>query len=259
MLRVMSFNLRTGTADDGPNSWPQRCDTVIRVVERLAPDVLGVQECLDFQGEFLRTRLPGYGFVGVGRNDGVRAGEFAAVLYKRDRLKMLDVRHTWLSLTPEVPGSKGWDAHMSRNATLATLEDRLTAMRFIAINTHLDHRGVLSRTESARVLAAQLHPATPTVLMGDLNCLPDSEPYRLLVGDGREGGPLRDTHRVAGHDETDAGTFHSFTLQAQGRRIDYIFVSPHWSVAATAIDRSTPDDRPPSDHFPITATIALGQ
>ncbi|MEX0775144.1 MAG: hypothetical protein WD042_05455 [Phycisphaeraceae bacterium] len=89
--------------------------------------------------------------------------------------------------------------------------------------------------------------------------MPGSEPCRVLAGDGLRGGPLRDTHRAAGHDEIDAGTLHSFTLATDRRRIDYIFVSPHWSIFTAGIDRTAPDQRPPSDHFPITASIELAR
>ncbi|MEX0775143.1 MAG: hypothetical protein WD042_05450 [Phycisphaeraceae bacterium] len=85
--------MRTGTADDGPHSWPHRCGAVTHVLRALAPDLLGVQECLDFQVNYLRRELPGHDFVGVGRNDGDRVSEFAAILYRRDHLDLVDVRH----------------------------------------------------------------------------------------------------------------------------------------------------------------------
>jgi endonuclease/exonuclease/phosphatase family metal-dependent hydrolase len=260
MLRLMSFNLRNAGADDGDNSWPHRREAVMQVIAAFDPDVLGVQECLPLQADFLRHRMPDHEFVGVGRDDGGQAGEIAGLLLRRDRFELLTQRHLWLSDTPDTPGSRGWDAALPRTATIVTLADRRTQRRLVVINTHLDHRGEIARAESARLLVASLDPELPTVLMGDFNCRPDSEPYRILVGNGAAAGgdgPLRDTHRLAGHDETEAATFHRFTLRTRGPRIDFILTTPHWSVSAAAIVRTAPDGRPPSDHFPITAVVTL--
>ncbi len=48
-IKVMTFNLRFGTAPDGPNHWNNRKDMVIEVIKNYDPDLLGTQECLDFQ------------------------------------------------------------------------------------------------------------------------------------------------------------------------------------------------------------------
>ena len=120
-LRVMSFNIRYGTAKDGDNSWANRGPLVKQVIRDFNPDLLGGQEVMDFQGKALREVLPGYGFIGVGRADGKQGGELCPVMYKRDRFEVLDSGTFWLSETPEGVGSKSWDSSLPRIATWARL------------------------------------------------------------------------------------------------------------------------------------------
>ena len=100
-VTVMSFNLRYGTADDGPDSWPHRRELVFDVIREVAPDVLGTQEALRFQLDELSTGVPGFGEIGVGRDDGESAGEYAAILYREDRLHVLEHGTFWFSDTPD--------------------------------------------------------------------------------------------------------------------------------------------------------------
>src|SRR4051794_27431794 len=102
MLRVMTFNLRHAAAvEDGDNGWPHRREFVAELIRGRAPDLLGTQECLAEQGDFLRERLPEYDFVGVCRDDGCRLGEAAAILFRRDRFERIDAGDFWLSPTPQ--------------------------------------------------------------------------------------------------------------------------------------------------------------
>src|SRR4051794_31366877 len=105
-LRVMSFNVRYGTADDGPHSWPFRRQAALAVVRSFQPHLLGLQEALAFQIEEFLEAFPGYASVGVGRDDGAREGEFAPILYDTSRLSLLDSGTFWFSVTPDQPGSR---------------------------------------------------------------------------------------------------------------------------------------------------------
>ena len=70
-LKVMSYNIRYGTANDGDHVWANRRDAAAAMVMDQHPLVFGVQEALDFQLEYLQENCPGYKSVGVGREDGV--------------------------------------------------------------------------------------------------------------------------------------------------------------------------------------------
>ena len=261
-LRVMTFNIRFDTPSDGINAWPNRRDWVAGLIRFHAPDAVGVQEALAHMLTELDARLPGFARLGVGRTDGRQGGEFSAILYRTDRLALLDSGTFWLSPTPEVPGSKGWDAAFERVATWAHFRDRRTGCRHLHLNTHFDHMGELARQESARLIRrrlAELAGGDPVVVTGDLNAVPASAPYRLLTRDTIAGAlaPLLDAYAAsrAGH-YGPTSTWTEFRAIEPGQRIDYILVSPGAAVLTHAILPDSWDGRFPSDHLPVVADVA---
>ncbi|UCD76388.1 MAG: endonuclease/exonuclease/phosphatase family protein [Phycisphaerales bacterium] len=260
----MSFNLRYGTANDGENRWDNRRELLVETIRAFEPDLLGTQECLDFQADYLRARMPGYEFVGAGRNDGRESGEMAAILFKADRFEKLDEGHFWLSETPEIPGSKSWDTSLTRIASWVKLRSRRDPQLIIYFfNTHFDHRGEVARLESARLLRRKIQAIAgglPAVITGDFNAAagpPPSPPYQALVGHAPAGEPaLIDTYRhLHPRPGEEEGTFNGFAGTADGPRIDWILTSTHFTTREAAIDRTNRDDRYPSDHFAVTAVL----
>ena len=139
-IRAMTFNIRLDIASDGANAWPHRRQMVAALIRHEAPDLLGTQEVIVHQKEYLEAQFPDYTFVGVGRDDGEKAGEFSPLAWRNDRFEMLDSGTFWLSPTPEVP-SKGWDAALPRVATWALLRDLRSGRMIRVLNTHFDHVG----------------------------------------------------------------------------------------------------------------------
>ena len=261
-LRVMSFNIRYGTAGDGENRWENRKELVLKTIRAFDPDILGTQEVLAFQARFLREKLPEYGFAGVGRDDGKAAGEFAAVFFKKSRFEKVGEEHFWLSTTPEVPGSKSWDSSITRVTSHVTLRLRDGSHGVVHhFNTHFDHRGATARLESARLMRDRidkLGAGATVVVTGDFNAGAGSEPYKALVGKAAPGAPtLLDTYRVRHAAGGEEGTFHGFRGTAGHARIDWILCSGQLGVIAAGIDRTNEDGRYPSDHFPVTAVVRL--
>ena len=264
-LRVMSFNLRLDLASDGPNAWPYRRDWVASLVRFHDADVVGVQEALASMLVDLDARLPGFARVGVGRADGRAGGEFSAILYRTDRVALLDQGTFWLSPTPEVPGSKGWDTAIERVATWARFRDRRTGCAFLHLNTHFDHVGEQARQESARLIRRRLRSLAaglPVVLTGDLNADPRSAPYRILTRDtlGADAlAPLADAfERSATGHYGPTSSWTAFKAIEPGRRIDYVLVSPAVRVLAHGILPDSWDGRFPSDHLPVLARLTVG-
>jgi endonuclease/exonuclease/phosphatase family metal-dependent hydrolase len=261
----MSFNLRYDTPNDGANAWPHRRDWVAGLIRFHALDAVGVQEALATQLGDLDARLPGFARVGVGRADGRAEGEFSAILYRAERLELLDSGTFWLSPTPEVPGSKGWDTAIERIATWARFRDRRTGCSHLHLNTHFDHIGEQARQESARLIRlrlAALAGALPVVVTGDLNADPQSVPYRILTRDTIAGAiaPLRDAFDAsAGGHYGPTSTWNAFTAIEPGRRIDYVLASPELPVLAHAILPDSWDGRFPSDHLPVMAVIEAAE
>lgn len=255
-LRVASFNLRYGTADDGPNRWELRREFALEVVGELDAHVLALQEALDFQMDELRARFPRYRQLGQHRGGGAK-DEFSGLLVDLERIAVDEWGELWLSPTPDVLGSKGWDAALPRMAVWAKLRDRASGGRFVAIGTHFDHQGAQARLESARLLAATARDrsesfALPVVLMGDFNAGEDAPPCAELRSAG-----FVDAFRALHPDASQAGTFSAFRDERDGAKIDYVWVSPNWRVLAADIARPRRDGRCPSDHDPVSAALAF--
>lgn len=262
-VRVMSFNIRYGTARDGEDHWDRRKDFLVETVRAFAPDLLGTQETLAFQRDFLAEKLPEYGHLGVGRDDGQEKGEMMALYYRRARFEKVDGGHFWLSESPEKVGSKSWDSSLPRMVTWVKLRDRQdeSAAPVLFFNTHFDHQGATARLESARLLRRQvaiLGKDSAAIITGDFNTGEGSPPYQALFDpvDGQP-SPIRDSYRAA-HPERTAreGTFSGFKADAtDGPRIDWIGVSRDWEIRTAAIDRTARGGHTPSDHFPVTAVL----
>ena len=261
-LAVMSFNIRYGTANDGDNHWTLRREFLLDVMREADADLVGLQEALDGQIAELLKALPQYGVVGVGRDDGRTRGEYAAILYRRDRFRVSDAGTFWFSDTPEVVASKTWGNNITRICTWARFVDR-DGSAFWHYNVHLDHQSQPSRERSTALLAERIAArrtlAEPVVVTGDFN-VGEANPALKRLTAPLSGAPalFLDTFRVRYPDETRVGTFNGFKFeQTGGDKIDYVLVPPGTDVLAAAIIRTSRNNRYPSDHFPVTARIVL--
>ncbi len=263
---VMSFNIRYGGADDGVNSWPHRRDLVLQTIESRRPAIFGVQECTWDQGAVLREAFDDYHFTGSGRDDGEQGGEMCAIFTRNDRYQVLDHGTFWLSETPDVVGSKGWDAALPRIATWVQLQDRMCDPDTLFVfNIHFDHMGSLAREKSAELLRERMTTIAQgqaVILMGDFNdpAVLESASYRVLVSPGEQVGPtFLDTWSLASRDQRmqGEGTFHGFSGEATRGRIDWILVTADFQGVDAGIDRMQDNGRFPSDHYPVWATFRL--
>ena len=264
-LRVMSYNIRNGRAKDGPNHWDKRKQLCLEPIRAFGPDLLGLQEAFEFQNRFIAAALPDHARVGVGRNNGKLAGEFATVFYRRKRFELIDHGTFWLSKTPQVPGSKSWDSSLPRIATWARLKDRADGGReLLFLNTHFDHRGKTARHESARQIRAFLTrhaQGAAVVVTGDFNAAPNSAPHKAMVGSTENRIRLVDTYAAlhVPRPREQEGTAHRFNGKPSSGRIDWVLCSPDFKVRSASIDRFHREGRYPSDHFPVTAVLERGK
>jgi endonuclease/exonuclease/phosphatase family metal-dependent hydrolase len=255
-VKLMTFNIRLASGDDGDNVWSKRREFALQVIEDADPDILGVQEAQPAQMDDLIEALPNYINVGVARRpDG--DDEFSAIFFRRERFHLSDAGTLWLSDTPRVPGSRSWNNDLPRIATWVRLFDRRDQRRIVVMNTHWDHQSQLARLNSGKLLAKRVRSlgrdGDPVVVMGDFNATPDNPAMAALV----EQGDLRDSFTVANPDEENTGTFNAFGRVPRGPKIDAILVSPQWNVKAAEIIRTRDGDLFPSDHWPVTATLSL--
>lgn len=252
---MMTFNIRYGTAPDGEDQWSNRKPLLFRVVGEHQPDVVGLQEALRFQIEEIVAAVPGYAFLGVGRDDGKAAGEHAAILYRTDRLKVDQHGDFWFSDTPEVPGSKHWGNQITRMCTWARFESPQSGTPFYVFNLHLDHQSQPSREKSIQLLLKKIQEREhqdPIIVTGDFNAGETNPAVTLMKGS------FKDSFRLLHPDATDVVTFNSFkTPPPGGDKIDYIFIAPPVQVREAAIVRDQTGGHYPSDHFPVTATVCI--
>jgi endonuclease/exonuclease/phosphatase family metal-dependent hydrolase len=264
VVRVMSFNIRYGTAKDGDNHWDRRKDFLVQTIREYEPDLLGTQETLDFQRDYIAAQIDDLETFGAGRDDGKDAGEMAALAFRKDRFEKIDGGHFWLSDQPEVVGSKGWDAALPRIATWVKLRDKKNnaGLPILFLNTHFDHRGAVARNESAKLVRARLKDlgnGCRIVLTGDFNAAANSDPYKSIFGSEAplDAPLLKDTFLASTTENgKESGTFSNFLpSNVAGPRIDWIGCSNDWDVRQANILRWERDGRTPSDHFPVTAVL----
>lgn len=254
-LSVMTYNLRYASAQ-GANAWPTRRPVMATMLRELAPDLIGTQEGVYPQLQDLAADLPGYAWIGTGRDGGSR-GEFMAIFYQRDRFEPLEFDHFWLSDTPNLVGSSTWGNTNRRMVTWVRFLDRRSRREFYFWNTHLDHALQVAREKGARLIREKLSTVKkdlPLLLVGDFNAnAKDNPAYDLLV----EPDGLVDTwYAASARQEADANSFNNFTeLKREGKRIDWILARPGVQVHSAAVVTQRPGGVWPSDHFPITAQV----
>jgi len=261
-LHVMSFNIRYDNPDDGVNAWKHRKERVVETIRFHHIDLLGIQEGLPHQVDYLEEQLPGYARSGIGRDGPEEGGEMSAVFYRNDRFELLDHGTFWLSLTPEKP-SRGWDAALPRIVSWVKLRDTETERDFYFFNTHFDHVGENARIESARLIIKRIKKMAaeyPVILTGDINAVPGSEPYKILTADILDDGFKTGRYPHYGPTVTFPNIDRPFYVtpdSARGRRIDYIFVNRSVDVIHHGILSNFRDGRFPSDHLPVMAEITF--
>lgn len=281
-VRVGTYNIRLATGDQGtPNAWEARRKDLVAFIRALDLDAFGLQEVRPEQAAYLRAQLPEYAFVGEHRGADRRSDEASPVFYRKDRFEALKSGTFWLSETPDVPGRKGWGAACPRVCSWMWLKDRKTGRTFCFANTHTDHVSARARKEGMLLVIRRMKEfggGAPVVFTGDHNCRENEEPAQavskilvnaLFASETPPTGPWRTfTGWKAREKEISTATALKLPVAARndpagapdcGPRIDYIYVSPGVRVK----DYATHGDvRPgtalfPSDHFPVTATLAL--
>lgn len=259
-LSAMTFNIRYDNPDDAAagNGWAARLVAVTALVEELKPDILGLQEVLPNQVEDLRGALRDYTLVSRAR-DADGGGEACTIAFRTERftLELGTDRTWWLSETPNVAGSRSWESACPRIVQEAVLRESDGA-RVAIFNTHFDHRSAAARGHSGQLLGARLadfttaNPGVPLLITGDFNMEPTARPFIALLA-----GPpcLADAWATCRSADAPNGTFHDWTGQTDGRQIDAILAGAGLTPTAARIIRDRPEDRLPSDHWPVWASF----
>lgn len=256
-ITCMSYNIRYDTDRDSLNAWTNRKAFLLNQVQFYHPDIMGTQEGLKHQLDYLQTGLESYEYKGVGRDDGLTKGEYTAIFYNKNKFTVLKEGTFWLSPTPDTVGL-GWDAVCNRTCTYLLLEDQQSQQKYWVFNTHFDHIGKVARQKAAQLILAKIKTLNvanyPVILMGDFNVVPTDPVYTILTNQ------LADTQKASqlppfGNE----GTFNGFKFhQPLTRRIDYIFAdTSRLDVLKYATLSDSKDCRYPSDHLPVFVEVLI--
>jgi endonuclease/exonuclease/phosphatase family metal-dependent hydrolase len=260
-LNIMTFNIRYDNSGDGVNQWSNRKDVAAQIILNEDIDIVGMQEVLNNQLNDLKVRLTGYNDIGVGRNGGTK-GEYSPIFYKADRFTVISSGTFWLSETPDVVGSKGWDGAHPRIATWAILYDMAGQSQLLFVNTHIDHQGSTAKQEGVKLIMSRIgtmNPnALPVVLTGDFNMTPTNSNI-LYITNPSTPNCLLHAKTLAQLPSGPEGTSHGFgaTPEAQRNFIDYIFVSEQTEVLSHAVLPDKLNNIYLSDHAPVVARIKV--
>jgi len=253
-IKVMTYNIKYDNVNDTVNNWNDRKSAMVELLKKHNPSIIGMQEVLHRQLEYLDESLPNFNYLGVGRDDGKQKGEYSPILYDSKKYKVLQSNTFWLSKTPHKI-SVGWDAALERICTYGLFEDKKSNQKFWVFNTHFDHVGVKARKKSVKLILKKIRDINsdklPVVLMGDLNLTPDQKPIQLLQRKMNDGLSITKTPLTG-----PTGTFNGFdVLDPMLRRIDYIFLDKFEVDSYIHLDERLENGKHISDHLPVFATL----
>lgn len=141
---IVTYNIKYDDKSHQQNSWIMRKEGMIELINSISPDILGIQEGLMHQVDYLDTNLDSFRYVGVGRDDGNKKGEFCAIYYNENKYRLIKSSTFWLSENPNEV-SIGWDAALERICTYAQLETLNGKNKIWIFNTHFDHFGKMAK------------------------------------------------------------------------------------------------------------------
>ncbi|GAB3935178.1 endonuclease/exonuclease/phosphatase family protein [Mucilaginibacter myungsuensis] len=261
-MNVATYNLRYANKGDSTagNGWGSRYPVIAQLIRFNDLDVFGTQEVLHHQLLNLTDSLPGYKWIGIGRDDGKTKGEYSAIFYQSDKYTVVKSGTFWMSGTDTEHPNKGWDAQLPRICTWAQLKDKKTGFTFNFFNLHMDHVGIEARRESSKLVVSKIKEMVgtiPTILTGDFNIDQHNESYAVV----NDSGLLKDCFVLSPVKLANSPTFNSFKVEgAKGdARIDHIFVSKQFKVNRYGILTHSFGGRVPSDHYPVVVNLSVGK
>jgi endonuclease/exonuclease/phosphatase family metal-dependent hydrolase len=256
-FNIGTYNLRYANAADSAagNGWGTRYPVIAQIIRFNDLDIVGTQEGWKPMLLNLNDSLPGYKWIGVGRNGGDK-GEHSAIFYKTAKFKLLKSGDFWLSPTDTEHPNVGWDAALTRVCTWAQFKEIKTGFVFNFFNVHMDHVGVIARRESAKLIMAKMKEmvgGVPTILTGDFNVDQKSEAYNTI----NDSGLLKDCYNLSPMRLANNNSFNSFNINLKntGARIDHIFVTKEFKPMRYAILTNTFNGHVPSDHYPVVVIL----
>ncbi len=248
-----TFNIRC-PGDLGENTWENRLPRCRELIASNKLEIFGLQEAFLYQIEGLLEGT-NYRFIGGGRNDFKKSGEYSCIIYNPQRFEELQSGLFGLSENLQEPGLRSWNSACPRICTWGFFLDKKSGKRFFYYNTHLDHKSEEARIKGIQLIvehAKKTAEGVPMILSGDFNALPNSTTIDVVSG------LLRDSRTISESKPTGAqGTYHAYGKIPLPVRIDYIFVSEGVRVLSYHVDKTKPQGGFASDHNPVITNIII--
>ena len=215
VIKLMTYNLKFASPTYEP-SWEVRRDMQIDMIRKYEPDIIGTQEGLKEQIDYLMDHLPEYAVVGEGRKGG-DDDEHMAIFFKRNKFRLREMRSFQLSNTPELIGSGpevnprmvSWIRLAMINRTNEGEDGPYpqdyrghweNTRDLYVFKTHFFNgsKDTLARLNASKLILERVNALNrfrawtaerPVFLMGDFNCRPGSAPYITLVGSNDSANP----------------------------------------------------------------------
>jgi len=253
-MRIMTYNIRYANENPG-EEWSTRKYLISEMIKFHKPDIFGVQEALKIQIDFLTENFMDFYWVGVGRENGDKEGEYSAIFVNK-KFTLIDNGTYWLSQTPDYP-SIGWDAAFKRLVTWVKVSNPSTLDTLIVLNTHFDHISKTARKNSSSLILEKTKPFIsnfPVILMGDFNDTDPSDFYKTLTKNNI-------FHNAQYQPNvTDYGTsitFNGFGTDFGEGKIDFIFVNNKIKVLRHGIIGDKIKGQYASDHMPVIIDFVI--
>lgn len=254
-MKILTFNIRCDLGLTGLKRFEHRKQLILEAIERERPLVIGFQEVVPYVYHWLGRMLPDYLIVGCGRSRRL-SGERVCIALRKDELELIKLETFWLSNSPDVPGSRFFpQSPMPRICTHVHVQHIKSKKTFHVYNTHLDFLIPKARELGLALLAERIKAQRagrdePVALIGDFNALPGSP----------ELAPIRAIPWLLDATATLNHSYHSFgRLSRKGRakKLDYVFLSPEFSIGRAYPLDEEKDGIFLSDHYPLAVECTL--
>ena len=256
-MKVVTYNLWcVWTPRTSINAFMHRAGMVYEKIKKEQPDIIGFQEVIAPQLEYLEAMMPDYLFVGQGRNEDFQ-GEGLYIAIKKSTLTLCGLDIFWISPEPYVPATRfETQSPYPRICIDILVRHKETGKMFRVYDVHLDHIESDAKAQGMQVVLDKIAedkkklPAE-TILLGDFNEQPDGLAITYI-------NQYKDMKLVDVTAEIPA-TWHDFGKLNPGIKIDYIFTSEGLADKVQKVE--VWDDYRNgiylSDHYPVSAIINL--
>ena len=253
--KCVSFNIKCDDtiADLSEEKlWKNRQENVANEILELNADLIGLQEVMPHQYDYLKDKLQSrYGSVYCSRDVNAQNGEGCPIFYDLNKFELLEEKTFWLSETPDVHASISWNSRWPRICTYVILKDKTSNKTLAFFNTHLDHKSDDARTNGVKLILSIIEKYNlPTIMMGDFNSTKQNMAYQIAsqnLCDVNINNDESITFHLWGHPEI---------LESGKTNIDYVF-EKGFAVKTYKVIDDIENAILISDHYAILTELEL--